>query len=210
MKHRHMKHCCALVLALSSLAIPTTAHEAKVAGFGSLSPDAPPETAQFGFLVGAWSCTTRNMRPDGSLHDGPNATWTGYYILDGWAIADDWISELPDGGTYHGTNIRSFNRETGKWDNRWLSEGSLRWKYFEAEQVGDTMVMTGGEGVDAQGRKLVDRNTFYEISKSSWKWRKDRSFDGGETYIQGVGHIHCQLSDQAEKTPASPKSSEGH
>ena len=53
-----------------------------------------------------------------------------------------------------------------------------------------TMVMTG-EGKDGQGRAFVDRNVFYDITAESWKWRKDRSFDGGETWIEGVGHIHA-------------------
>lgn len=171
-----------------------SAHQAPAAGFGRLSPDAPPETAQFGFLVGEWSCETRAMRPDGSLQDGPGATWTGYYVLGGWAIQDDWTSVGPDGKPFRGTNVRSFNPKSGKWDNRWLPSGSLQWKYFEAEQVGDTMVMTGGEGADSQGRRFVDRNTFYEIGERAWRWRKDRSFDGGETWIEGVAHIHCRAA----------------
>ncbi len=165
--------------------------------FGTLSPDAPKETSQFGFLVGEWSCKTRRMQPDGNLQDGADATWTGYYILDGWAIQDDWRSSQP--GSKPGTNIRSFNPQSGKWDNRWLAAGSLQWKYFEAEQVGDTMVMTGEEEVDRQERKYVDRNIFYEIGNSAWKWRKDRSFDGGKNWVEGVAHIHCRAADAGPK-----------
>jgi hypothetical protein len=179
---------------LSTLAV--WAHGAPAAGFGTLSPDAPPETAQFAFLVGEWRCTTRRMDPEGHLQPGPEASWTGYYILGGWAIEDDWVSTGPDGKPYHGTNLRSFHRETGKWDNRWLSSDSLAWKYFEAEKVGETMVMTGGEGTDGRGSRFVDRNTFYEVGPSSFKWRKDRSFDGGESWIEGVAHIHCRAAKQ--------------
>ena len=136
--------------------------------------------------------TTRGMRPDGSLQEGPPATWTFHYILDGWAIQDDWVQEQPDGSVSHGMNIRSFNPETRKWDNRWLSSGNLQWKYFESEKVGATMVMTGGGGKDGQGREFIDRNTFLEIAGDSWKWRKDRSFDGGETWIEGVFFIDAR------------------
>ena len=155
------------------------------------NPEAPEETAQFAFLIGTWDCTTRWMGQDGQLADGPQATWTGYFILDGWAIQDDWAAPRPDGSIGRGTNIRSFNPQTGKWDNRWLAQRDLQWKYFEAEKVGDTMVMTGGEGKDPAGRAFVDRNVFYDIEADSWKWRKDRSFDGGATWIEGVGHIHA-------------------
>jgi hypothetical protein len=157
--------------------------------YGALNPAAPPETAQFAFLIGAWTCTTRFMGPDQAYVEG-RATWTGSYVLDGWAIKDDWVSSRPDGGEFHGFNIRSFNPQTRKWDNRWLPQGTLQWKYYEAEQRGDTMVMTGGEGRDPRGEYL-DRNTFYDIGPNGWKWRKDRSYDGGETWFEGVGFIEA-------------------
>lgn len=175
-----------LVLALAALAAPLAA-----GSMTSPNPKAPAETSQFDFLIGEWKCKTRWMQPDGALVDGPPATWTGEYILDGWAIQDHWTSTQPDGSLFHGTNIRSFNPETERWDNRWLAQGNLQWKYFWAEKVGDDMVMTGGEGKDTQDRAFVDRNVFYDITADSWKWRKDRSFDGGATWIEGVGHIHA-------------------
>lgn len=157
---------------------------------GGLNPQAPPETDQFSFMIGEWDCTTRFMKPDGSGHNEGRATWTGYFILDGWAIQDDWIGYKPDGQPSYGTNIRSFNPETRKWDNRWLSAGNLQWVYFEAEKVGNAMVMTGGGGKDNFG-DFVDRNVFYEIQSDSWRWRKDRSYDGGENWIEGIGFIEA-------------------
>jgi hypothetical protein len=173
------------VLLLALLALPAVG-----AGRSTLNPAAPKETAQFRFLVGNWDCKTRFMKADGKSYAEGTARWNGYYILDGWAIQDDWISAQPDGTEGHGTNIRSFNPKTGKWDNRWLPAGSLQWKYYQSEQVGDTMVMTGGEGKDARG-EYVDRNTFYDIAQDSWSWRKDRSYDGGKSWVEGIGYIHA-------------------
>jgi hypothetical protein len=155
-------------------------------------PDAPAETSQFAFLIGTWDCTTRFMKPDGSGFNEGEGTWTGYWILGGWAIQDDWKSPRPDGGFNWGTNIRSFNPRTRKWDNRWLATGSLQWLYYEAEKKGETMVMIGGRGRDGAGRDYVDRNVFHEIGPDSWKWRKDRSFDGGQTWFEGVGFIEAR------------------
>jgi hypothetical protein len=185
---RRLSSACVIALLVPAVGF---SHEAATDDFGALSPDAPPETAQFAFLIGAWNCKTRGMGPDGAIQDGPDASWTGYYILDGWAIQDDWVSPGPDGKLFRGTNVRSFNQKTGKWDNRWLPTGSLQWKYFDAEQVGEAMVMTG-EDTDGMDRSFLDRNTFHEIETDSWKWRKDRSFDGGESWIEGVAFIHCQ------------------
>jgi len=160
-------------------------------------PDAPPETAQFAFLVGRWDCTIRSMKPDGSGYSEGRATWTGRFILGGWAIQDVWESVQPDGSRFYGTNIRSFNPKTRKWDNRWLPSGSLQWSYYQAEKVGDTMVMTGGEGVDAAGRAYLDRNTFSQIGPQAWRWRKDRSFDGGETWVEGLAHIEARRAGES-------------
>ena len=157
---------------------------------GRINVDAPPETAQFAFIIGGWDIKSRFMKPDGIGYGEGTATWTGYFILDGWAIQDDWISDLPDGKQGRGTNIRSFNPRTGKWDNRWLSAGSLQWKYFEATKEGDTMVMIGGKGEDARG-SFIDRNVFHDIKADSWHWRKDRSWDGGKTWTEGIGFIHA-------------------
>ncbi len=158
---------------------------------GGRNPAAPPESEQFAFLVGDKSCESRQMRPDGTMVDAGSARWEGRWILDGWAIADEWISEQPDGTLFHGVNIRSFNPESRRWDNRWLSSHTLQWKYFWAEKVGDTMVMTGGEGTDPGGA-FVDRNVFSEASSDGFHWRKDRSWDGGETWIEGVARIVCR------------------
>ena len=157
-------------------------------------PKAPPETEQFAFMIGTWDCKTRFMGgPDRKYNEG-QATWIGKYYLDGWAIEDTWISKQPDGSKTMGVNIRSFNKETGKWDNRWLAQGSLKWKYYESEWIDDTMVMTGGEGVDPVG-EFIDRNTFHNIKKDSWSWRKDRSYDGGKTWVEGIGYIEATRAD---------------
>ena len=152
--------------------------------------EAPPEVAQFGFLVGEWDCTTRSMKTDGSGFSEGKAKWSGECILDGWAIQGYWVAQLPNGKTVHGTNIRSFNPKTEKWDNQWVATGSLQWVYFEAQKIGDTMVMIGGEGSDPNG-DYIDRNIFYEIGTESWRWRKDRSYYGGNTWFEGVAFIEA-------------------
>jgi hypothetical protein len=170
------------------LALPGSALSASGGcGFGRLNPGAPAETAQFAFLVGEWHCETRFMRPDGSGYNEGEATWTGRFILDGWAIQDIWASGS-GGSTFRGTNIRSFNPRTGKWDNRWLPSGTLQWKYYEATKQEDTMVMIGGEGTDARG-PYIDRNVFHDITPDHWQWRKDRSYDGEKTWVEGIGYI---------------------
>lgn len=171
--------------------------------FGQVHPAAPEETAQFSFLIGEWSCSIRRMQKDGTLGQPTAATWTGRYILDGWAIQDEWISTDAQGKLSHGMNVRSFNQETSKWDNRWLASGSLRWLSFQSEQLGDRMVMTSEPRHDAKGRPFLSRNVFHDISNDAWRWRQDRSFDGGETWLEGVAVIEARLKEGCGSTKAN-------
>jgi hypothetical protein len=93
------------------------------------------------------------MKPDGSGFNEGSATWTGYWILGGWAIQDDWERALPGG-----------------------------WDY-------------------------VDRNVFHEIRSDSWKWRKDRSFDGGKTWVEGVSFIEARRSGSDAAVDAATRTS---
>ncbi len=51
--------------------------------------------------------------------------------------------------------------------------------------------MLGGEGSDPHG-SFVDRNVFYDITAEAWKWRKDRSYDGGKTWLEGVAFVEAR------------------
>ena len=74
-----------------ALVLPTAAVAAQPAAAGP-HPAAPVETSQFAFLIGAWDCSTRSMKPDGSgFFEGPGAVG-GLLGSGGWAIQDDWES----------------------------------------------------------------------------------------------------------------------
>ena len=156
-----------------------------------LNPDAPPETEQFAFMVGDWDCTIRRMGPDGQYAEA-RARWTGFFILDGYAIQDDWKVPQPD-GTWRttGFNVRHFDAKKGRWMCRWLSQPALTWVQYEAWQEGETMIMLGGAGQDPRG-PYIDRNTFSNIAAEVFSWKKDRSYDGGKTWIEGVALIEAK------------------
>jgi hypothetical protein len=52
------------------------------------------------------------------------------------------------------------------------------------------MVMIGGEGTD-HGGDYIQRNVFYDITPDHWRWRQDRSRDGGATWTEGIGFIEA-------------------
>src|SRR4029077_1232245 len=61
-------------------------------GFGQANPNAPASLSRFAFLIGRWRCKARVRLANGewqTLH----ATWLGRFVLDGYAIADEYFDD---------------------------------------------------------------------------------------------------------------------
>ena len=53
------------------------------------NPNAPAELSRFAFLIGRWKFDAKFKLPDGEWQTF-HGTWLGHYILDGYAIADEY------------------------------------------------------------------------------------------------------------------------
>ena len=150
------------------------------------NPDAPPETAVLGQLVGTWDIDQSIINKDGTWGGRKrHAIWKWYYILDGHAIQDDWI--LVDSlNNQHvaGTNIRIYNPEEKQWYMAWIDKTVRRLATFTATNDSETVVM---DGHNAKGQRI--KNIFYNIKKNEFDWRQDWTFDDGKSWIT-VTKIH--------------------
>ena len=158
---------------------------------GRIHPQAPPETEQLGQLVGVWRAEQSTRNRDGTWPEQTTtADWIWFYILDGHAIQDDWISPpLDDATATHrtrGTNIRIFDPSEGKWKMAWIDNNTRRLATFEATAEDGKVVMVGH---DNQGQ--LARNTFHNITHDSFDWLKEWSSDDGQTWT-AVARIHCE------------------
>lgn len=77
--------------------------------YGTLNPKAAPELSRFAFLIGSWKCEAKLLSPDGTWQKFM-AAWLGHYILDGYAIADEYRTfarmRLPNGpGIFVGSMV---------------------------------------------------------------------------------------------------------
>ena len=147
--------------------------------FGSLNPAAPPETAQFGFLVGRWAVAVRGRTEDGRWDQAVRrAYWEGHYILDGYAVADYWYdyrpADRPD--THRGVNVRLFNTDTAVWDITWQhTEDPLL--ILHGERRGDDMHLW-----TEQPDGTLARIVFSDIRPDSWNWLMEVSDDQGASW----------------------------
>lgn len=139
-----------------------------------VNPNAPPETAQFNFLIGDWDCNMKFLIAK-DKYKTTKTKWYAYYTLDGYAIQDDAI-----GPGFRGTTYRTYNPRKKKWIMKWIPANQGNPWDIEAEFVNGEIHATT-EGQDQFG-KFMDKIFFYDIKPKSFSWRQERSYDQGKTW----------------------------
>lgn len=149
---------------------------------GRRNPDAPKETEQFGRLVGIWDIRMSVRQGDGSWskpEDALRAEWRFRYILDGWAIQDEWIAPpsgvpVKEGIRQLGTNIRIYDPKERAWDVAWISNTQQTLSTLTAKKKRGRLVMTGQH---PNGKP--QRVTFYDVTDTTFDWTLE---------LQGLGN----------------------
>lgn len=149
--------------------------------YGKPSPNAPPELSRFAFLIGKWRGEAKLKRDDGTW-ENLKAAWEGRYILDGYAIADEYRMTTPAGElVVLGLNLRSYDPKNRTWNMKSLSALAGSWIDLGPEELG---------GVSADEKAITytmkeplaehafTRATYTDISEIHFTWRGERSNDG--------------------------------
>ena len=147
-------------------------------------PPPPSAASQFDFLVGDWTWTGIWQLPSGEIQG--NGTWSGRSALGGYGITDEWrILDGPGGEPiYLGASTRYFNPVANEWQLKFVNAATGEWSDQHAEwRDGEMNVWWSGE--TAGGQAFEMRVRYYDISRDGFKWQGDRSFDGGDTWIEG-------------------------
>ena len=148
--------------------------------FGVLNPNAPPALSQFAFLVGRFRCEAR-LKSDGGEWLTFPATWIGRYVLDGYAIADEYRMTDSSGNLLVlGVNLRAYDPAKRTWNIKWLNALSGTWVDLGPEELG---------GVRFDDRSVVyvfeetvaghayTRATYTNVSSTRFTWRGEKSDD---------------------------------
>ncbi|HXJ30435.1 MAG TPA: hypothetical protein VNG35_07335 [Gemmatimonadales bacterium] len=163
-------------------------------GFGMPNAAAPRELVTFDFLVGAWECESSVRGPDGIARARP-ATWVGRYILDGYAIADEFRQLGPAGEVAMlGQTLRTFNTDSKTWVMKWLDALDATWLDLGPEDLGGMTVRDGtisyrhrrprGRSGRLFPMQSLFRVTFFDIAEAGFHWRSEVSTDNGETWAE--------------------------
>ncbi|GAA3483177.1 hypothetical protein [Streptomyces yanii] len=148
------------------------------------------EMEQFGRLTGHWATQITYYPTNGSPARRVSGEWEFSYALEGRAVLDVWQwpgheELLPAGrapGQECGLCVRIWDPRLQLW--RFTFHGTARGDvvHMYARQIDDEIVMERAAGSD------LIRWTFTDITTDTFRWRNERSIDGGHTWRldQGV------------------------
>jgi hypothetical protein len=148
---------------------------------GKPNPNAPAALSRFAFLLGRWRCQAkvRSAREEWQTFE---ATWLAGFILDGYAIADEYRMTGSSGELIVlGMNLRTYDAARQTWNLRWLNALDGTWVDLGPEELGG--VRFDGESISYVFKEPVaahayTRATYTNISKTHFTWRGEKSDDG--------------------------------
>ena len=141
----------------------------------------------FDFLFGDWLIANRKLRDP--LAEGASewvefsATGTARPIAGGLGNVDTFVApDFPGRGAFEGFSLRLFEESTGLWRIWWASSaGGGRLDPPVVGRFTDGVGRFEGDDV-LDGRPVMVRFDWTDITVSSARWAQAFSFDGGETF----------------------------
>lgn len=149
--------------------------------YGKLNPHAPPELSRFAFLIGAWRCEARLKQDDGTSQ-ALKGSWEGRYVLDGYAIEDEFRMMTPAGELMVlGVNLRAYDAQKKTWNMKWLNALAGTWTDLGPQELGG--VTADDKAISYTLKEPVahhafTRATYTNFSSDHFTWRGERSNDG--------------------------------
>ena len=149
--------------------------------YGKLHPNAPAELGRWEFLIGKRTGGAKLKLDDGTWQT-LKVSWEGRYILDGYAIEDDYRMWTSTGElVVLGRNLRAYDAKKRAWNMKWVNALTGTWT-----DLGDPK--RGGVHVDETSIWYIldetlanhglTRATYTNISPDHFTWRGERSNDG--------------------------------
>jgi hypothetical protein len=148
--------------------------------FGRLNPNAPDALSRFAFLIGKWRCEAKLKSTDGSWQTFEGA-WLGRFILDGYAIADEYKMMSSSGELIVlGMNFRTYDAARKIWNIKWLNALAGNWMDLVSDEMGGISI--DGESIaytfkERVGPYAYTRATYTNHSATHFTWRGDGSDD---------------------------------
>lgn len=152
--------------------------------FGGTNPNAPAELGRFCFLIGSWRFEAKVRLSDGQSRSF-QGTWVGRYILDGYAIADEYrMTDESQKLVVLGLNLRSYDARKQVWNIKWLNALTGTWADLTPSDLGgvthddQSITYAFKELAPLDATHVYTRVTYRNDSRTHFTWRGEKSSDG--------------------------------
>ncbi len=132
--------------------------------FGRKNPNAPRELSQFEFMIGISDCQDSIRNPNGSWISFPSI-WKAKYFLNGMAIQDNYFN--PQNPT---SNLRLFDPKSKTWKVTYVQINRGHFVGTWEGRKEENKIILKREQKTRDGDTVLNRLTFYNISKSGYDW----------------------------------------
>lgn len=146
-----------------------------------------PEHRQLDFWIGEWDLVIRQRKaPESSEWDEAKGRNHIQAILGGCAVEESFTGEGP-GAPWAGRSL-SMYRPEGRWRQTWVDDGG-DYLAFTGGMKDGKMILTG-EPREKEGKTVMMRMVFSDITPEHLSWSWDRSVDAGATWtpIMTIGY----------------------
>lgn len=181
---------CALVLAFGVNArqdVPPIRYQPDPdSPIGERNPSAPAGLGEFDFVIGDWNATI-TWRAQGQEPLTYEAKWHNHWVVDGQVVMQEWR-----GPFITGAELRAFKAETGTWVGQNVYPGSAEpWHKTTAEFKDGRMEVVIEGNSDERG-SFLNRETYFDIGRDTFRMKSDRSYDDGKTWEHGAYEMICR------------------
>lgn len=156
--------------------------------FGKPNPEAPEQIKDYEAMIGECNCKSTRRNQDGTWTDPEDMTWRWKYILNGMAVQDETLKA----DKAHSGSIRQFITDSSRWYVHWFSSKTPTTKFpvWEGNKKDNGNIVLYKEQKAPNGTDGYYRLTFYDISKSGYKWIGEW-VDKSETLVFPTWKIDC-------------------
>lgn len=140
------------------------------------------EFKKMDFLVGEWQFNAKSMLPDGKFQNQIFYSSVNK-IFGGNAHKDNFQYKDANGKLVsYGFTIRTYDKNSKQSKMLWFNHDLSFITEMKGEYKDGEFHFTG-KGNDNRG-SYIEKITFYDITDNAYSWKSDKSYDGGETWLE--------------------------
>lgn len=154
---------------------------------------APAEARQFDFLIGHWELevTPKVNSLAARIHGAPKllGSWKAWKAFDGFGIQDELrILDRSGNPVSLSSAMRAYSEAEGKWLVTALDVYRGRFSATSG-RMANNQFQFEGQGLDPDGKPVLIRSRFVDMTATAFKFVQDRSSDGGKSWDAAVVSI---------------------